>query len=132
MKEIILSDQKNLKEEKHNEFLRGEKPDGNKIGRYSLSDEGQNYADFKNQVNPLAGFGNVDLLLTRRFFNSMFVTPYYKGAYIFDAKDEKRNLLIAKYGLDIMGISQEYFDKRQKEIYSIALIYNIKKYAKIQ
>lgn len=126
-----MSDQKNLKEEKHREFLYGERPDGTKIGRYSQSDEGQSYADFKYQRNPLAGFGNVDLLLTRSFFNSLFLQPYRRRAFIFKGNDVKTNDLIRKYGIDILGISQEYFDQRQSEIYRLVLVYNIKRYANI-
>lgn len=131
VQEIVLSDQKTLKERKETEFTHGERPDGNKIGRYSQSDEGQSYADFKYQRNPLAGFGNVDLLLTRSFFNSLFLQPYRRRAFIFNGRDEKTNDLIGKYGIDILGISQEYFEQRQKDIYRIALVYNIKKTANI-
>jgi hypothetical protein len=129
--EIVRSDEKTLKERKEFEFTRGLRPDGTKIGQYSKTDEGQSYADFKFQRNPLAGFGYVDLLLTRQFFNSMILRPRYRRAFIFDATDDKRDGIISKYGIDVLGISQEYFEERQTMIYKLALVYAIKKRANI-
>lgn len=116
----MLSDQKALKEKKVSEFTKGERPDGNKIGRYSDPE----YAYFKSQINPLAGFGNVDLLLTRQFTGKMFVKPYAAG-YIFDTTDEKRGNLLGKYGIEIMGLNQDWFTQRQKDIYKNVLLFDI-------
>ena len=122
---IVLSDQERLKERKVNEFTQGERPNGEKIGEYSSSSIGAEYAFFKNRINPLAGMGNVDLMLTRSFTNKMFVIQSGKG-YIFNSSDNKRGNLIAKYGTDIMGLNQDWFNNRQSEIYRITLLYLIK------
>lgn len=121
MREIVLSDQKALKEEKVSEFTKGEKPDGTKIGKYKDPE----YAYFKNQINPVAGFGNVDLLLTRQFTGRMFVKPYASG-FIFDSTDPKTPNLL-RYGYEIMGLNQDWFNQRQKDIYRIVLLHDISK-----
>lgn len=122
--EIVISDNDSLKRLKIDEFTHGLRPDGNIIGKYSMSDEGQAYADFKNQRNPLAGWGNVDLLLTRQTANSLFVRPFGKG-YLFEMKD--RYNLVGKYGKDILGLNQETFNQRQRDLYRYALMQDIQK-----
>jgi len=117
--EIILSDQEKLKAQKISEFEHGFRPDGSRIGRYR-DDE---YRDLKLHQNPLAD-GYVDLLYTYKTARSLFVRPFGKG-YLFNWNDEHN--LVGRYGLDILGINQEWFDKRQKDIYRLTLIYQIKK-----
>lgn len=130
MEEIVLSDQKPLKEEKINEWEHGLRPDGNGIGTYSPTEMGYDYADFKNKINPLAGFGNVDLLLTRQTARTLYVhKASKKGSFIFGMNDTHN--LIGRYGIDIMGLNQDWFDKRQNDIYRLTLVYNIKKNYKI-
>jgi len=121
---IVLSDQKALKEEKVNEFTRGERPDGRKIGKYSSANA--EYAIFKNQINPLAGIGNVDLLLTRSFTGKMFVEVTGKG-YEFDSTDSKTANLLIKYGNEIMGLNQEWFNQRNATVYRDILLFDISK-----
>lgn len=127
---IVISDQKRLKEQKFNELEQGIRPDGDKIGYYSNSEMGYDYADFKNKINPLAGFGNVDLLLTRSFYNKMFLIGNNRQ-FIFESSDIKTPNLKAKYGLDIMSISQEWFNTRQSDIYRLVLQQQIKDIYKI-
>ena len=121
MNEIILSDQDKLKERKVKEFTKGERPDGERIGEYRDAE----YGIFKSQINPLAG-GSVDLLLTRSFTNKMFLRKIGKG-YLFNSNDYKTGSLIGKYGIDIMGINQEWFNERQKNIYKYILLFDISK-----
>lgn len=121
MNQIVLSDQKKLKEEKVNEFRHGERPDGRLIGMY----RDPFYATEKYYLNPLAK-GNVDLILTGSFTNKLFVKQYGKG-YLFDSTDVKTGNLLGKYGLDIMGLNQEWFNKRQSEIYKFTLQVQIRK-----
>ena len=116
-----MSDQRALKEEKINEFEQGLRPDGSKIGTYRDAE----YAIFKQSINPRAG-GDVDLLLSRRTANSMFVRKGQSDrGYIFGITDTHN--LIGRYGQDILGIDQDWFNKRQKEIYRITLVFQIKK-----
>lgn len=123
--EIVLSDQTKLKAEKINEFTKGERPDESIIGTYQDAD----YAFFKHAINPMAN-GNVDLMLSRSFVNKMFVKNFSNG-FIFDSTDSKTGALIGKYGLDIMGLNQEWFNKRQNDIYRLTLVFTIKKKYKI-
>lgn len=102
--------------------MAGKRPDGRKIGTYI----DKSYSAFKNQINPLAGYGNVDLIVTGQFVNSFFVKPFGLG-FIFDATDRKRGNLLGRYGGDIMGLNQEWFNKRQKDIYKNVLSLEISK-----
>lgn len=121
--EIVLSDQQRLKEEKINEFELGLRPDGNIIGHYRDPE----YRELKQYLNPKAN-GNVDLLYTYRTARSLFVRPFESG-FLFNWNDEHN--LVGRYGLDILGLNQDWFNKRQKDIYRYTLIFNIKKIYKI-
>jgi len=125
VEKIVLSDNKNLKEEKINEWEQGLRPDNEKIGVYRDAE----YAIFKDHINPRAN-GYVDLLLSRRTASSLFVHKgASKGGFIFGMNDTHN--LIGRYGKDILGLNQNWFDKRQNDIYRIALVYSIKKDYKI-
>lgn len=121
MRETVLSDQKNLKSEKIREFSYGQMPDGSLIGRYRDAE----YAIFKQQINPLAG-GNVDLIYEGGFTKGLVVKPTERG-FIFDSTDYKSASLEKKYGEDIFGLNQEYFNQRQKDVYRLVLSVNIQK-----
>jgi len=121
VRNIVISDQKTLKQEKIDEFEQGLRPDGNIIGEYRSKD----YQEYKYSQNPLAR-GNVDLILTRSFTNKLFV----KGSdskFIFDSSDIKTGNLIGKYGRDIMGLNQDWFNIRQNDIYRLVLVEQIKR-----
>jgi len=120
VEEIVLSDQKRLKEEKINEWEQGINPDGSKIGVYKDAE----YAIFKDNINPRAG-GYVDLLLTRGTANTLFVIPTEKRRFKFKMFD--RYNLIGRYTDSITGLNQQTFDKRQNDIYKYILIKDIKK-----
>lgn len=127
MEEIVLSDQRKLKELKINEFERGLLPDDTKIGQYSKTPLGQDYAVYKNRVNPLAGFGYVDLMLTGSFTNRLFLKSYGNRLFEFGSTDNKTGNLLGKYGNEIMGLNKETFEERQKNVYRITLSYEIQK-----
>lgn len=122
MDNFVIQD-RNLKREKINELKKGQNPDGSKIGDY----RSPGYARFKFGKNSLAGFGNVDLILTGAFSNSLFPTKISPSHYIFGATDSKRFDLIDKYGYDIMGLNQNTFDEAQKKRYAPKIINYIKK-----
>ena len=115
----MLSDQEKLKEQKVNEWERGLRPDNKKIGEYRDPE----YKAFKQQFNPLAG-GYVDLLLTRQTSKTLFVRPY-AGGFIFNMNDTHN--LVGRYGFDILGLNQKWFDERQKNIYKQILSFKIGK-----
>lgn len=110
-----------LRKAKINELEFGLRPDYKKIGNY----RSDSYAFRKNNLNPLAGFGNVDLMLTGAFANSLFPIKKTTG-FIFESSDSKLGDLISKYGMDIMGLNQKTFDDIQKNIYSVEIIRYIK------
>lgn len=125
MEEIVLSDQKPLKNEKINEFESGLRPNGERIGFYRDPE----YAIFKQQLNPKAD-GTVDLLLSRRTASTLFVHKGNKnGSYTFGMTDTHN--LVPKYGRDILGINEDWFKKRQNDVYRLTLVFNIKKNYKI-
>lgn len=122
VQKIVLSDEQALKERKEFEFTRGLRPNNTKIGVYRDPE----YAIFKDNINPL-GNGYVDLMLTRSFLNKMRVQRDVKNEFIFNSSDYKQDMLLGKYGGDILKINQEWFEKRQIEIYKFRLVFDIKK-----
>lgn len=123
--EIVLSDQKTLKEEKVYEWEKGLRPNNTLIGNYRDPE----YAIFKQQLNPLAN-GHVDLLYTRQTARSLFVQKGTKErGFIFGMNDVHN--LVGRYGLYILGLNEETFLKRQNDIYKFTLVYKIKKDYKI-
>lgn len=63
---------------------------------------------FKRRINPLAG-GTVDLILDGYFTGQLFIDDLGNGRYIFDSRDDKTDLLVSKYGRDIMGLNEDTF-----------------------
>ena len=124
--DIVVSDTNTLVDEKIDEFTHGVMPDGKRIGVYRNAE----YALFKQHINPLAG-GYVDLMLMRNFVNGLHLDKLFKRAYIFNSTDRKTNNLIGKYGIGILGINQQYWLNRQKEVYRIPFVQMIKNKAKI-
>lgn len=117
---------KTLKTEKINEFESGTRPDGSRIGQYRSSV----YRDFKQRINPKAS-GTVDLILTGQFTQGLYLTSRFQRAFIFESRDKKSEDLKGKYGIDIMGINEEFFYNKQKFDYAPLLVIEIKKYANI-
>jgi hypothetical protein len=105
------------------------RPDNKRIGGYQSGE----YANEKNQMNPLAGFGNVDLIYSGAFVSKLFVKPFdaNPNGFIFDSSDKKTGSLVVKYGQAIMGLNKVWFNKRQSEIYRLVLQQQIKQIYKI-
>lgn len=119
---IVMSDERRIKEEKLNEFEYGLRPNGSIIGNYRDED----YKIMKYFRNPNAG-GQVDLILTGRWSRSLILQPRTKSKFLFYAPLDQEYDLVGRYGLDILGVNQEWFDKRQRDIYRYVLIQDIKK-----
>lgn len=113
MEDIILSMPKPIKEEKRNEFELGVNPDGTQIGLY----RDFFYAEGKNFMNPRAGFGAVDLILTGRFVNELFPERLGADRYLFQSALDYGRDLFNKYGNQIGGINQSEFERIQKDFY---------------
>lgn len=89
----------------------------------------QSYAAMKRLINPRAA-GSVDLILTGRFVNAMFLKKSsLKGnAFTFGNTDLTKKKKIEKnYGADIYGLSQRTFDMYQKQILMPRLVAEIKR-----
>ena len=76
------------------------------------------YAEFKLLMNPL---GVVDLFLTGKFQRSIFVNAN-EFPVIFDARDSKKDMLVAKYG-KILGVSEE-----DKALFNEHILPKVKEY----
>ena len=112
--EIILKDGAELKKEKISELEQGLIIDGKEKRAY----RNKEYALMKQQMNPMAG-GAVDLIFTGQTSSTLFVHPYGRG-YIMDFKD--RYNLVGKYGFGIHGLNQNWFNQRQKDVYTPLLL----------
>jgi hypothetical protein len=120
VEEIVLTDTE-IREAKRNELRRGETPDGGIIGTYRSSD----YELFKSQLNPMAG-GTVDLILTGKFSNQLFVKSLGNSRFQFQSQDEKDPMLFEKYGQENRGLNEETFEELQRKKYAPKLVRYIK------
>lgn len=94
----------------------GESVNGGSIGTY----KSEEYAVFKNKMNPLAGFGNVDLFLTGELTDN--ITTRRKGDRIeIISTDEKYSKIAKKYGAYEFGLTDEQMHEFLQECYHIAL-----------
>ena len=101
-------------------YKRGEYEVGNIYGepevkaKYSLTSRVKKggkelYRNYKNKLNPKAGLGNVDLILTGDFIESFKLMPRKNNKYLFDATDDKKEELQSAYG-DIFGMTDVHFN----------------------
>ena len=84
------------------------------------------YAEEKYKQNSRAGLGNVDLINTGAFIDSFKLNKPKANRYQFGATDSKKDTLINMYGIDIMGLNQEVFNKFQIEIIKPRFIRKLK------
>jgi len=84
-------------------WKKGQKPDGSKIGLYSC----YSYSVFKEKLNPLAGFGIVDLTLTGGLGDKITFGLLSDTEYMIFSTDEKYNNIIEKYGDWNFNITQK-------------------------
>lgn len=76
---------------------------GNKIGQYKL----EPYAEKKNRMNPLPGFGVPDLKLTGAFYRGINV-KISGEMVITDSSNIKSEGLQKRYGPEIYGLDEQY------------------------
>jgi hypothetical protein len=77
--------------------------EGEKIGEY----RSELYAEQKHRINPLPGFGFVDLRLTGAFYEGMYMRV--EGDSLLEgSEDEKAEGLEEKYGKAIFGLSAPF------------------------
>jgi hypothetical protein len=86
------------------QMLMGYRADGERIGKY----RNKYYAAQKYKLNPLAGYGYVDLKLEGYFQGDIFVDVRdMSKSVVFSSMDPKVNDLTEKYGDEIWGLRTE-------------------------
>jgi hypothetical protein len=92
-----------IEQAQREQFLKGEASDGSIIGRYKSSA----YARMKNQLNPVAGLGIVDLTLHKDFSRNVNAA-IESGKLFLNSIDPKAEWLGKRYGDDrISGLNAE-------------------------
>lgn len=103
---IMVQTEQSLEEIQREQMLHGINSAGNPIGLYKQDE----YARYKQQLNPLPGYGIVDLKRTGKFYAGISV--YISGDdIVIESTDEKSQTLEEKYNDDegsIFGISDEF------------------------
>lgn len=85
------------------QMMRGLDANGNPIGQY----RSPVYAEVKNRMNPLPGFGVPDLKLTGAFYRG--ITAKVSGELVItDSTDPKSADLQKKYGKEVFGLDGQY------------------------
>lgn len=100
---------------------------GNRLKKYSQSD----YAEYKNDLNPKAGFWNPDLKLTGQFWQSLYLEDTGGTKYEIKSDDSKASKLEEKYGSDIYGLSDEKAGEFVSKTYRPRLAERIKEILKL-
>lgn len=99
-----------------NRLKYGQGVDGGVIGKY----QNEEYAMFKHQQNPLAGYGNVDLFLTGSLSDDITVMRKGDKFEIFST-DEKYKDLAKKYGAEQFGLTEDQLQEFLYECYMLTL-----------
>ena len=127
VKEEIIKEETNLLGIKEDEFTRGERPDGSRIGYY----RSEIYRLNKIKTNPLAG-GRVDLIKERKFVNSAYLMTNRPGIFGIGFSDSKTAMLLEKYNSgskgqkSIQNINQGSWERFQKEVIAPRFLRKIK------
>jgi len=101
VEESLEKSTEKMKRLQQDQLLRGERADGGKIGQY----KNDAYAVKKYIQNPLAGFGNMDWILTGALKKEVFVL-IGKDDIEIDSLNEKTDSLIKNNG-DPFGLTDE-------------------------
>ncbi len=104
---IAVSAVSNTTEEMANiqaeQMMHGLDSKGQPIGQY----RSPIYAEVKNRMNPLPGFGVPDLKLTGAFYRGI-VAKVSGDVVVTDSTDSKSADLQKKYGADVFGLDTQY------------------------
>lgn len=84
------------------QMLGGKDSEGERIGKY----KNKYYRRKKFNMNPLAGYGNVDLRLTGEFYRNIKIF-WFSSSFFFESTDEKNDRLVEKYGEDVFGLNKK-------------------------
>ncbi len=113
---ILQGHEKDLTDIQKSQWEHGLRSDGTPIGQYALDF----YAFMKANMNPLAGFGFMDLMLTRKTINSLKVSVTKKEVK-YKLQSDKHEL-VKKYGEDILGTTKENKESLSENIVMPELI----------
>ena len=82
------------------------------------------YADEKNKMNRLPGFGSPDLFYTGAFYSRFYLDIDMSGFAPYSG-DEKTAMLVEKYGAEIFGVTKENLAAYVKDTFRAAFIAKI-------
>ena len=118
-KELFPQVRKTIKER----WLRGKTPDGGRIGAYKVV----NYALFKKEKNPLAGFYMVDSTLTGSLGNKITFLMLSESEYEIFSTDEKYNDIVEEYGDYNFNLREDEKTEISKQLTNKTILEIIKK-----
>lgn len=114
-KEVLSAVSSNLKAHtdlNRSQMMEGKRSSGGEIRpKYRSS----TYAAQKEYMNPLPGYGNPDLKLTGSF-HKLMKSELSGEDILVDSSDSKTGDLLAKYGADVFGLTEQNKDKFATEI----------------
>lgn len=120
--EAIEDNEAELIDSLQDQLQHGFDQSGSRIGEYSTKE----YATIKTQMNPLAGFGNIDLKLEGDFYRDMFLEKIEKDFQI-RSSDYKNDKLERQYGKEIFGLMDENLGKVSQDYVLESLLEKIRK-----
>ena len=103
-KAYVIKNEESVLELNKDQLQRGERSDNTEIDPY------YKVFSYKNRLSP------VDLRLTGAFYRSFKIKYTDKGFYIY-ATDRKTGKLLAKYGEDVLGLTEHSITEVRKELY---------------
>lgn len=116
MQDNILAKEGEITDLIRERWKKGERPDGSAIGVY----RDHEYADYKYQLNPEAGYGFVDLREHGDLERGLHLSGPSGTVYDIYSRDEKFNKIADKYGDDNFDLSpeetEEILDSTEAEI----------------
>lgn len=115
--EIMKDNEQDVVELNRQQLLKGLTADNDVVGDY----RSMGYALMKERMNPLAGFGNVDLKFTGEFYTG-FTLIIDGNQYVIFSVNWKTNKLVKKYGDGIFGLNAESRQKLWSDIVRHKLI----------
>ena len=103
-KDYVIQNEESVLQFNKDQLQRGERNDNTEIDPY------YKVFSYKNRLSP------VDLRLTGAFYKSFKIKYTDKGFYIY-ATDAKTGKLLAKYGEDVLGLTEYSISEVRKELY---------------
>jgi hypothetical protein len=102
VRDTLASNQDGLVAAQQKQMLQGKNSAGAIIGKY----KNKKYRALKFNMNPLAGYGNVDLRLKGEFQRNIKVY-FFSTSFFFKSTDSKYERLTEKYGEIIWGLNKK-------------------------